>query len=66
MTYTGKLECIWVTILSCYGSISVSLMLKERDGGLSTLCPNCGFDYKDKVLKTFPELDYVRCKDGVV
>ena len=66
MTYTGKLVYIWVTILSCYGSISVSLMLIERDGGLSTLCHNCGFDYKDKVVKTFPGLDYVCCKDGVV
>ena len=66
MIYTGKLVCIWLTILSCYGSISVSLMLIERDGGVSTLCHNCGFDYKEKVLKMFPGLDYVRCKDRVV
>ena len=28
---------IWLTISSCYGSIPLTLVLIERDGGLSTL-----------------------------
>ena len=34
---------IWLTISLCYGSIPLTLMLKGRDGGLSTLCLSFGF-----------------------
>ena len=41
-------------------------MLIWRDGGLSTLCNSCGFDYQRRVLKTFPGPGYARSEDGVV
>ena len=37
-----------------------------RDGGLSTLCHNCGFAGQQSVLKTFPGPEYLCSKDGVV
>ena len=38
----------------------------ERDGGLSTLCHSCGFDYQQRVLKTFPGPGYLRSEYGIV
>ena len=48
------LICMQLTISSCYGSICLTLVLIGSDGGLSTLCYNCRFDYPQRVLKTFP------------
>ena len=45
---------IWLTILSCYGSIPSTLGLIRRDGGLSTLCHSCEFACQQRVLKRFP------------
>ena len=55
---------IWLTILSCYGSIPLALGLIGRDGGLSTLCHSCGFACQQRVLKTFPGSGYLHSKDG--
>ena len=33
-----------------------------RDGGLSTLCHGCGFDYQLRVLKAFPGPNYLCSK----
>ena len=52
--------------LSCYGSITLALGLRGRDGGLSTLCHSCGFACQQRVLKTFPGPGYLRSEDGVV
>ena len=45
---------IWLTISSCYGSISLNLGLIGNDDGLSTVCHRCGFACQQRVLKTFP------------
>ena len=45
---------IWLTISSCYGSISLTLGLIGNDDGLSTVCHRCGFACQQRVLKTFP------------
>ena len=37
-----------------------------RNDGLNTLCQNCGFDYQQRVLKTFPGHGHIRSKEGVV
>ena len=58
--------CIWLTISCCYGSISLALGLIGKDGGLSTLCDSCVLACQQRVLKTFPGLDYPHSKDGVV
>ena len=42
------------------------LVLIERDGGLSTLCHSCEFDYQQTGLKTFPGPGYLRSEDGIV
>ena len=57
---------IWLTISFCYGSIALTLGLLERDGGLSTLCHNCGFACQQRVLKTFPDAGYLHSEDEVV
>ena len=57
---------IWLSIWSCYGSIALNLGLLERDGGLSTLCHNCGFACQKRVLKTFPDARYLHSEDEVV
>ena len=57
---------IWLTILSCYGSIPWALGLIGRDGDLSTLCHSCGFACQHRVLKTFPGRGYLHSEDGVV
>ena len=44
----------------------MTLVLIGRDGGLSTLCRSCGFDYELRVLKTFPGPGYLHSKDGVI
>ena len=36
------------------------------DGGLSTLCHNCGLTCQGRVLKTFPGPGYLLSEDGVV
>ena len=56
MAFTGKLICIWLTISSCYYSIRLSLLFVERNGGLSTTCHSCVFDYQKGVLETFTGL----------
>ena len=66
MAFTGKFVYIWLTISSCYGSISLALELIGRDGGLSTLCHCCGFACQQRVLKTFPGPGYLHSEDGVV
>ena len=65
MAFTGNLY-IWLTISSCYGSIPLILGLIGREGGLSTLCHNCGFACQQRVLKTFPGPGYICSEDGVV
>ena len=57
---------IWLTISSCYGSLPLVLGLIRRDGGLSTLCHNCGFPCQQRMLKTFPDPGYLRFEDRVV
>ena len=57
---------IWLTILSCYDSIPLTLGLMGRDGGFSTLCHGCRFACQQRVLKTFPGLGYLCSEDGVV
>ena len=42
----------------------MTLVLIRRDGGLSTLCHSCRFDYQQKVLKTFPGPSSLLSKDG--
>ena len=42
--------------LSCYSSVSLTLVLIRRDSGLSTLCHSTGFDYQQRVLKTLKSL----------
>ena len=49
-----------------FGSISLTLVLIGRDGGLSTLCHGCGFACRQRVLKTFTDPGYIRSEDGVV
>ena len=66
MAFTGKFVCIWPTISSCYGSISLASGLRRRDGGLSTPCHRCRFACQQRVLKTFPGPGYLRSEDGVV
>ena len=41
-------------------------MLIGKDGGLSTLCHSCGFDYQKRVLKTFVGLGYLYSENRVV
>ena len=36
------------------------------DGDLSTLCHSCGFDYQQRVLKTFPGPGYLLFEEQVV
>ena len=43
---------IWLTISSCYDSISLTLGLIARDGSLSTLCQSCRLACQQRVLKT--------------
>ena len=59
MAFTFKFVCVWLTILSWYDSIPLTLVLIERDGGLRTLCHNSGSDYQRRVLKTFPGPGYL-------
>ena len=66
MGFTGKFVCIWLIILSSYDSIPLSLVLIERDGGLSTMCHNCWFHYQQRLLKKFCSLGYLCSEDGVV
>ena len=56
---------IRLTISSCYGSIPMTLGLIGENDGLSTLCHSCRFACQQRVLKTFPGLDYVCSEDGV-
>ena len=49
MAFTGKLAYMWLTISSCYGSITLPLGLMGRDTGLSTLCHSCRFACQQKV-----------------
>ena len=60
-----KFVCTWLTISSCYGSISLTLVLVVTDGGSSTLCHSCGFDDHQTVPEMFPDPAYILSKDGV-
>ena len=53
-------------ILLRLNPFDLNLRLITRDGGLSTLCPSCGFACQQKVLKTFPGPGYLHSEDGVV
>ena len=55
-----------LTISSCYSSVTLILVLIVRDGGLSTPCHSCRFDYQQRVLKTFSGPDYLYPEDEVV
>ena len=66
MAFSGNLVCIWLTISSCYGSISLTFVLKEINGALSTLCHSCRFDKKQRVIKTFLGPGFLCSKDGVI
>ena len=66
MVFTGKFVLIWLTISSCCGSISLTLVLISRDSTLSTLCHRRGFDYQERVVKAFLYTGYLLCNDGVV
>ena len=57
---------IWLDILSCDGSIPLSLGLIGRDGGLRTAFYGCGFSCQQRVLKTFPVPGYLGSNDRVV
>ena len=54
---------IKLIISSCYGSIPLTLVLIGKDGGLSTLCPSCRFDYQQRVVKMFPGSGYLHSMD---
>ena len=66
MAFSGKFVCIWLTISSCYVSISLTLVLIGRDGGLSTLCHSYLFDYQQRMLKTFAGPGFLCSEDEVV
>ena len=57
---------IWLTISSCYGSITLALGLIVRDGDLSILCHSFGFACQQRVLKMFSRPGYLHSKYGVV
>ena len=57
---------IWLTILSCYGPITLAWGLIVRDSGLRTLCHSCGFSCQQRVLETFSGLGFLQADDGVV
>ena len=56
---------IWLTVLSCYWSITLTLGLIWRDGGCSTLDHSCGFACQQRILKRFPDAAYLCSKDGL-
>ena len=66
MGFTGTFVGIWLTISSCYGSVSLNLVLIEGNDGFSTLYHNFGFHYQQRVLKKFSSPGYLCLKDGVV
>ena len=66
MAFTDKFVCINLTIFSCYSSTTLTLVFIERNGGLSTLCHGCRFDYEQRVLKTFSGPGYFLSEDRVV
>ena len=57
---------IWLTISSCYGSVSLAIVLIWRDGGLSTLCHSCRSAWLQRVLKAFAGLAYLCSQEGLV
>ena len=46
--------------------ISLILVLIGRDGGLKTLCHNCGLSCQQRLLKAFPDPGFLRAENGVV
>ena len=56
---------IWLTVLCCYWSITLTLGLIWRDGGWSTLDHSCGFACQQRMLKMFPDIAYLSSKDEV-
>ena len=57
---------IWLTISSCYGSVSLATGLIGKDDGLSTLCPSCELACQQRVINTFPGPSYLRFEHGLV
>ena len=49
---------------SCYSSIPLTSVFIGRDGGLSSLCHSCRFNYQQRVLKTFPGPGYLHSLRG--
>ena len=66
MAFTGQFAWTYLTISSCYDSIPLTLVLIGKDGGLSTQCHSCRFDYQQRVLKPFPGPGYLCSEDGAV
>ena len=65
MEFTSKFVYI-AHHFTCYGSISLIFVFIGRNSGLSILCHECGFDYQQRVLKTFSSPSYLHSGDGVV
>ena len=65
-TFTGKFVCIQLIILSCYGSIPLTLVLTATGGWFEYSVHSCRFDYQQRVLKTFPGPGYLYSEDGLV
>ena len=57
---------LWLTILSCYGSIPLTFGLIGRNGGFSNMCHSWSFARQQRVLKTFLGPGYPCAEDGVV
>ena len=57
---------ISLTISSCYGSMSLAIVLIWRDSGLSTLCHSCRSAWLQRVLKAFAGLAYLCSQEEVV
>ena len=64
--FTGKLVGTQLTISFCCSSISITLVLIRRDGGLSNLYHICRFDYQQRVLKAIPGPGCLCSDDGIV
>ena len=67
MSLTGQFVYIaHLFIFLWLNHFELSLEFRGRDGGLSTLCHKCGFACQQKMLKTLPDLGYLRFKDEEV
>ena len=64
--FTGKSVGTQLTMSFCCSSISLTLVLIGRDGGLSTLYHSCRFDYQQRVLEAIPGTGCLCSEDGIV